>query len=101
MFTVASGWDNEGGVASSWNDNEGGAATNGNNLGEEHGDNFNDGFGGDVGGERRASDGACRRCGQGKSSPYLTRASVQLICHQRATLPTKVTKFVLITVVGV
>ena len=101
MRTVASGWDSEGGLASGWNGYEGSAAANVNNLEEGHEDTFNDGFGGDARGEYGASGGTCRRCGQGKSSPYLTRPSVLLTRHQKVTLPTNVTKYVLITLGGV
>lgn len=54
MLTVASGWGNEGGTA-----------TSGNGFREADGGDFNDGL--DDGGRQQgdAGDRTCRRCGQG------------------------------------
>ena len=100
MRTAASGWNGEGGLASGWDGYEGSAGANGNNL-EGHEDIVNDSFGGDARGEDGASGGACRRCGQGKLSPSLIRASVLLTRHQKVTLPTNVTRYVLVALGGV
>jgi hypothetical protein len=92
---VASGWDDTGGGASSWNDNTNFIDNTGDNFGDAGGVHLNNGFGDHAGGEGGPSDTACRRCGEGTSSPCVLGEYDWLTFHQRVTSPTSVARFVL------